>query len=50
MVMVEIDKNYINDTPMKNITENDMIIAYQVLLKRIEETGVCSKKNIYIIQ
>ena len=30
---------------MKNIMEDEMIIAYQLLLKRITETGVCIPKT-----
>ena len=45
MFMVEIDENYINAEHTKNRTEDEMIRVYQVLLKRITEAGVCSKKN-----
>ena len=45
MVMVNIDENYINTEHKKNRTEDEMIRAYQVLLKRITDTGVCSTKT-----
>jgi len=39
--MVEIDANYIDAEPMKNITEAGMTCAYLVLLERINAMGVC---------
>ena len=40
MVMMEIDTNYIDAKPMKNKTEEDIILSYQLLLKQIIDTGV----------
>ena len=40
MVMVEIDANYIDAKPIKNKTEEDIILSYQLLLKQIIDTGV----------
>ena len=45
MVVVEIDASFIDVKTMKNRTEDEMIRAYQLLLKRITYTGVCSPKT-----
>ena len=49
MIMVDIDANLIDAKPMKNRTKYDMIRAYQVLLNRITEKGVCIPKT-YILE
>ena len=46
MAMVEIDENYIDAKHMKNIIEDEMIRAHQVLLYLIPKTGVLSPKKI----
>ena len=45
-VMVEIDANYIDAKPMKNITEDEMIRVHQVLFQLIIEIRVYSLKQI----
>ncbi len=35
MVLVEVDRNYINAEPMKNKTEGSMIETYQTLWARL---------------
>ena len=46
MVMVEIDANYTLVQPMKNRTDDEMISAYQALLKRLKRAGVTIKKHV----
>ena len=46
MVMVEIDSNYTLVQPMKNKTDDEMIKAYQTLLKRLKRAGVETKKHV----
>ena len=45
MFMMDIDKKYIDAKPMKNIMEDEMIRAHQVLLKRRTEIRTCSQKT-----
>ena len=44
--MVEIDSNYVLVQPMKNRTDDEMIKAYQTLLKRLKQAGVETKKHV----
>ena len=46
MVMVEIDSNYILVQPTKTRTDDEMIKAYQTLLKRLKRAGVEIKKHV----
>jgi hypothetical protein len=39
MVIVEVDGNYIDTEPMKNISAGSMVKTYQTLWKRLTETG-----------
>ena len=45
IIMVEIDAKYIDAKPMKNRTEDEMIISHQVLLKLIPKKGMFSSKT-----
>ena len=44
--MVKIDSNYTFFQPMKNITDSEMIQAYQTLLKRVKRAGFETKKHV----
>jgi hypothetical protein len=46
MVLVEIDSNVILVEPMKNRNDNEMIRAYNVLVKRLKNAGVQPKKHV----
>ena len=46
MVMVEIDSNAILVEPMKSRKDEEMIRAYQVLMKRLQRAGIQVKKHV----
>ena len=43
--MVEVDSNYNDAEPMNNKSSKEQIKAYQALLARIKESGVCDPKR-----
>ena len=43
MVMVKIDSNYTLVQPMKNRSDDKMIKAYKILLKRVQRAGFETK-------
>ena len=46
MVMVKIDSNYTLVQPMKNRSDDEMIKAYKILLKRVQRVGFETKKHV----
>lgn len=46
MVLVEIDSNAILVEPMKSRNDNEMILAYDVLVKQLKNAGVQPKKHV----
>jgi formyltetrahydrofolate synthetase len=46
MVLTEVDSNAILGEPMKNRTTGEMIIAYQVLIDRLNSAGIFPKLHI----
>ncbi len=45
MILVELDNNAILCEPMKNITSEEMIQEYQVLVDRLNECGIKPKQH-----
>jgi hypothetical protein len=46
MVAVHLDANYIFNKPMKNRTEEEMMVAYQRIVNRMRAAGLGLKKHI----
>ena len=46
MVMVEIDSNYVLLQPMKNKSNEEMVDAYEALMKRLQRAGIVPKKHV----
>ena len=46
MVMVEIDSNYVLVQPMKNKSNEEMVNAYEALMKRLRRAGIVPEKHV----
>jgi hypothetical protein len=46
MVAIHLDANYIFNKPMKNRTEEELMVAYQRIVNRMRATGLGLKKHI----
>ena len=45
MIMCEIDSNYIDAEPVKNLKETELIRAHEELLTRVKSSGMCDPKK-----
>ena len=46
MIMVEIDSNYVLLQPMKNKSNEEMVDAYEALIKRLRRAGIIPEKHV----